>query len=255
MGTTRVLIIEDEPAAAKYLRSILEAVDKDIDVIDIIDSVEDSIMWFKSHQMPDIVFMDIHLSDGESFRIFDEVSISTPIIFTTAYDQYALDAFKVSSIDYILKPVKEDDVRRALEKWKILTANDRNIYSDRLSKMVSNRRNHTFLIRFRDKLIPVETSEIAFFHTCEEKVFLYTCNGNKYQIEQTLESLSGMLSEEMFFRANRQFIVSRGAIGEISVWFGSRLQVKLVPEAPERIIISKARVPEFKSWLSSNSGK
>ena len=247
----KILIIEDETAAAQNLSAILKEIAPDVEILDIIDTVVDSVEWFRSNPMPDLVFMDIHLSDGKSFRIFDSVKVDEPIIFTTAYDQYALEAFKVNGIDYILKPINEQDVSRAIDKWKMLTNADRSAYVERVDTMAQTERveQQTFLVRFRDKIIPLSCDDIAFFYTSDERVSAYNFKGERYPIERTLEALQGILPQNVFFRANRQFIVSREAVKDISVWFGSRLLLNLTLETPEKIIISKARVPEFKAWL------
>lgn len=250
----RVIIVEDETAAAVNLRSMLASIDSNVEVLAVLESVEEAVEFFSSDVEADVVFMDIHLADGESFRIFQSVDINIPIIFTTAYDEYALQAFKVNSIDYILKPYKEEDLRRALEKLERLTVGERTTQKDSREKMV--RKVHgdnmqTMLLRYKDKLIPVTADEVAFFYTSEERVTVTTLKGDCYPVDKTLESLSQQLSPEKFFRANRQFIVSRRAVKDIAVWFGSRLALNLTIETPERIIISKARVPEFKSWLQS----
>lgn len=247
----KILIIEDETAAAQNLSSILKEIAPDVEILDIIDTVVDSVEWFRSNPMPDLVFMDIHLSDGKSFRIFDSVKVDVPIIFTTAYDQYALEAFKVNGIDYILKPINEQDVSRAIDKWKMLTNADRSAYVERVDTMAQTERveQQTFLVRFRDKIIPLSCDDIAFFYTSDERVSAYNFKGERYPIERTLEALQGILPQNVFFRANRQFIISREAVKDISVWFGSRLLLNLTLETPEKIIISKARVPEFKAWL------
>lgn len=249
----KLLIIEDETAAAKNLRSILQSVTPDAQILDTIDTVVDSIEWFKSNPAPDLVFMDIHLSDGESFKIFEKVAVTSPVIFTTAYDQYALKAFQTNGIDYLLKPIQEDEVCRAVEKWRLLTGADRNDYTHKVDKLISGQHDdrQNFLVRFRDKLIPVSQSEIAYCYTSEEKVYAYGYNGERYLMEYTLEALSGMLSLKKFYRVNRQFIISRDAVVDVSVWFGSRLSVNLKVEIPEKIIVPKARVSEFKQWLKS----
>ena len=253
----RVLIIEDETAAAQNLQTILRSVVTDVQVLDVIDTVEDSIEWFRSNDMPDIVFMDIQLSDGESFKIFDSVNITCPVIFATAYDQYALKAFKVNSIDYLLKPINEAEVLRAVEKWRMLTGADRNSYSARVESVATEQRQmrQTFLVRFRDKIIPLHHHSIAFCYTAEERVYAYGYNAERYPMEYTLEALQGMLSPQMFYRDNRQFIIAREAVSDISVWFGSRLAVGLKVETPEKIIVSKARVPDFKQWLVNSADK
>ena len=245
----RAVIIEDETAASRNLKVLLASSHPEIDIVATLESVAESVEWFGSNAAPDLVFMDIHLADGNAFRIFDGVEISTPVIFTTAYDQYALDAFRVSGIDYILKPIKQEDLERAIAKFTSLTTSARKEYTERTAEMVERSRTKTILARVRDKIIPISEEEIAFFYTSEERVSVTTLDGKSYPVEGTLESLYGELGSEHFFRANRQFIISRKAIKDISVWFGSRLALNLSVEVPERIIISKARAAEFKSWL------
>lgn len=248
----RVVIIEDETAAAQNLSAILHKVCPDLEVVATIDTVVDSVEFFNSTPSIDLVFMDIHLADGSSFRIFDNVDITTPIIFTTAYDQYAIEAFKVNSIDYLLKPINEESVRRAIEKWQRLTSIERADYTSRINEVAQKQKaqaQQVFLVHFRDKIIPLQINDIAFFHTSEERVTAYCFNGSKYQVDLTLETLQSKLPSELFFRANRQFIISRKAVKDISVWFGSRLTVNLTIEAPERLVVPKARVHEFKGWL------
>lgn len=246
----RVVIIEDETAAAQNITAILRKVCPDAEVVATIDTVVDSVEFFRSAPALDLVFMDIHLADGASFRIFDSVDIATPIIFTTAYDQYAIEAFKVNSIDYLLKPINEEGLRRAIDKWQRLTSIERKEYSERVSEVAQNRPiEQTFLVHFRDKIIPLKAEDVAFFHTFEERVTAYCHTGEKYQIDLTLEALQAKLSGEEFFRANRQFIISRKAVKDISVWFGSRLLANLIVDTPERIVVPKARVHDFKAWL------
>ena len=253
----KVLIIEDETAAAVNLQAILCKVLPQHEVITILESVEEAVEFFEdeSQPSPDLVFLDIHLADGESFRIFDKVEITSPIIFTTAYDEYALRAFKVNSIDYILKPIKEDDLKRAIEKLSLLSGAERSEYSSRVKEMAEVQREergesqHVFLVHYKDKIIPLSIEDVAYFYTSNEKVTATTYSGEKYQVDRTLELLQGSLPVNNFFRANRQFIVSREAVKDIVVWFGSRLALNLKVETPEKIIISKARAPEFKQWL------
>ena len=246
----RVVIIEDETAAAQNLTSILRKVCPDVEIAATIDTIIDSVEFFRQNPKLDLVFMDIHLADGASFRIFDSVDVTTPIIFTTAYDQYAIEAFKVNSIDYLLKPINEEGVRRAIDKWQRLTSLERKKYSERVTDVAQNRpAEQTFLVHFRDKIIPLKREDIAFFHTFEERVTAYCHNGDKYQIELTMEALQTKLPSDDFFRANRQFIIARSSVQDISVWFGSRLVANLAISTPERIVIPKARVHDFKEWL------
>ena len=246
----KAIIIEDETAAARNLQVVLGELYPQVEIVATVESVAESCEWFASNPMPDLVFMDIHLADGNAFRIFDTTTISCPIIFTTAYDQYALEAFRVNSIDYILKPLKKSDVERAVGKFLTLTAPQRTDYSQRVEHLVSEgKRRTTLLVQVKDRIVPLEEGEIAFFHTADERVSVTTLDGKTYPVDGTLESLYGRYSGEDFYRANRQFIIARKAIKDISVWFGSRLAVNLTVPTPERIIISKARTSEFKGWL------
>lgn len=250
----RVIIVEDETAAVVNLRSMLATVAGDVEVVAVLESVEEAVEYFSQKPSADIVFMDIHLADGDSFRIFKSVEIEIPIIFTTAYNEYALDAFKVNSIDYLLKPYKEEDLRRALDKLQRLTAAERQEQQKSREQMVAAVQGgtlQTMLLRYKDKIVPVAMDEVAFFYTYAERVTLTTLKGESYPVDKSLEALQQQLSELKFFRANRQFIVSRSAVKDIAVWFGNRLALNLVVETPERIIISKARVPEFKLWLQA----
>jgi two-component system LytT family response regulator len=247
----RVVIIEDETAAAQNLSAILRKVCPDVEIVATIDTVVDSVEFFRTEPQLDLVFMDIHLADGNAFRIFERAKVDCPVIFTTAYDQYALDAFKVSGIDYILKPIKQEDLDRAIAKFSTLTSSARKEYSARTAEMVEHAHPKRILARVRDKIIPIGEEEIAFFYTENEHVNLTTLDGKCYPVDGTLESLMGEFGGEQFFRANRQFIISRDAVVDVSVWFGSRLSVNLKVEIPEKIIVPKARVSEFKQWLKS----
>ncbi len=247
----KTVIIEDETAATQNLLAIIREVCPECEVISEIESVRDAVKWFSANPHPDLVFMDIHLADGDAFRIFEQVQISSPIVFTTAYENYALEAFRVNSIDYLLKPIKPDDVRRAIEKLARLTKTDREEYTGRVSQMAGHHNAGGFLIHVKDKIIPLKPSEIAFFYTTQERVAITTFDGRTLPYDKALDAVMPMLSESGFFRANRQFIISRAAVEEISVWFGSRLSVNLRMKTPERIVISKARVPEFKRWLTA----
>ncbi|MBR4963980.1 MAG: response regulator transcription factor [Alistipes sp.] len=250
----RVVIVEDETAAAVNLRSMLTNIVDGVEVVAVLESVAEAVEFFGGAVDADVVFMDIHLADGDSFRIFQHVDIDIPIIFTTAYDEYALEAFKVNSIDYLLKPFKEEDLRRAIDKLTRLTRsehNEQNANRNRMVEQAQGQSVQTMLLRYKDKIIPVQMDDVAFFYTSEERVTVTTLSGDSYPVDKTLEVLTQQLSRDLFIRANRQFIVSRRAVKDIAVWFGSRLALNLSVATPERIIISKARVPEFKQWLQS----
>lgn len=245
----RALIIEDETAAARNLEAVLREVAPGVEILATLESVAESVEWLQSNPQSDLLFMDIHLADGDSFRIFESVEITAPVIFTTAYDRYALEAFKVNSIDYLLKPINTEDVRRALEKLRRLTSGERLDYGTRVRSLASQRQEEVFLVHVRDKIIPLQRDRIAYCYTANEKVTACDFDGAVYPMDKTLEALQSLLPDRDFFRANRQFIIARRAVKEIAVWFGSRLTLHLTVETPERIVISKARVPEFKEWL------
>ena len=245
----KALIIEDETAAARNLQAILREVAPAVEIVATLEGVEESIEWLRTHPQPDLLFMDIHLADGDSFRIFRAVEITAPVIFTTAYDQYALEAFKVNSIDYLLKPLNAADVVRALEKLRRLSSSERSDYGSRVRRMATRQREEVFLVHVRDRIIPLGRDRIAYCYTSNERVTACDYDGAVYPLDKTLEALEALLPTEDFFRANRQFIVARRAVKEIVVWFGSRLSLHLTVDTPERIVISKARVPEFKAWM------
>lgn len=247
----KTLIIEDETAAALNLAAVLRQVAPGVEILATLESVAESVCWLRTNPHPDLLFMDIHLADGDSFRIFDEVEVTAPVVFTTAYEQYALEAFRVNSIDYLLKPINADDVRRALDKLYRLTSGERLDYGSRVRTMASGASGEVFLVHVRDRIIPLRRDAIAYLHTANERVTACTLDGEVYPMDRTLEAYQTLLPDRDFFRANRQFIVSRRAVKEIAVWFGSRLTLRLAVPVPERIVISKARVRDFKEWLRS----
>jgi DNA-binding LytR/AlgR family response regulator len=249
----KVVIIEDETAAARNLAAIVRNVLPEAEIVAVLESVEESIEWLRGAEKPglDLLLVDIHLADGESFRIFESVEVACPIIFTTAYDQYALEAFKVNSIDYLLKPIKEEELRRAIDKLRRLSGGELAVRGENIARLARGRgdEQRVFLIPIRDKIIPLRVDQVAFFYTSDERVTATDHTGATLPMDRSLDKLLKVLSEDDFFRANRQFIVARGAIADISVWFGSRLSLNLRVKTPERIVISKDRVPEFKRWF------
>jgi two-component system LytT family response regulator len=254
----KALIIEDEILASRHLKKILDEVGT-MEVIDTLESIAETIEWFGSNPQPDLVFMDIHLADGIAFEIFNHVTINCPVIFTTAYDEYALRAFKVNSVDYLLKPVEVSDIQTALKKIKTLSGHD--AMQDTLTGLMDFfRRGQKYRTRFLipakgDKLMPVRVSDLAFFCIDTGIVKAVTFDGHTYRIDNTLDEISDMLDPDDFFRANRQFIISREAVKDIDFWFSGRLSLNLKVETPEKIVLSKARVPEFKDWFSGKTGR
>jgi two-component system LytT family response regulator len=260
----RTAIIEDEPATARNLKFLLQELDPEIEVLAILGGVKEAIAWMQQHAAEcDLIFMDIRLNDGLSLDIFGKVSIDAPVIFVTAYNDYALQAFKANGIDYILKPFDEDDLQQALARYRRLTSRPSgqsgpsgSIDVTQLQQLVATLRQppsfrQSFLVHFRDRLIPLTVEEIAWFYTAEETSYAVTGDNKKYIVEGTLEALQDQLDLKAFFRVNRQFIVHRKSISEISQYFNGRLLVKTIPESPDKMLISKARVPEFKAWMNT----
>jgi len=248
------LIVEDEELAVRNLTAILNEIGG-ITPIAFLESIAETVEWFAIHPQPDVVFMDIHLADGSAFEIFKLISIKCPVIFTTAYDEYALKAFKVNSIDYLLKPIDAIDVQNALNKLKELTKN--NLATDDFQKIISlirketNYKTHFLVSQKGDKLIPLQVSDIAYFFIDTDSVKAVTHADKKLTMDFTLDELMNMLNPLEFFRANRQFIVSRRCIKDLDLWFNNRLSVNMKPTTNEQVIISKARVSEFKTWFGS----
>ena len=250
----KALIIEDEVMAAQALQKLLGEVSPETEVISVFESIEDTVEWLRENPMPDLMFMDIHLADGSSFAIFERVDITCPVIFTTAYDEYALKAFEVNSIDYLLKPISKEALERAMNKYHTLS--ETHINSEQIERILSqlagkNKHKNYFLLPERDKLVPLAAKDIAYAYIDAKAVKLVTFEHKNYYLTHTLDDLLAKLDPQLFFRANRQFVVSRMAIKDVSIWFGNKLSINLNVEVPEKIIVSKARVAEFKHWFSS----
>ena len=251
----KAVIVEDELIAAQNLQRVIGQVAADIQVIAVLQSVEESVEWFSLNPAPDLVFMDIHLADGSSFGIFEKVQIKSPVIFTTAYDEYALKAFEVNSIDYLLKPINTKNFERAIAKFRHLASTNDNT-TDSIAKLLASY-NKTkdaykthFLIPHKDKLIPLPVERIACFYVENKMAKIITTDNETFYMDSPLEDLYLQLDPSEFFRANRQYIVSHKAIKDISIWFGSKLSINLIVTVPEKIIVSKARVAEFKVWYT-----
>ena len=253
----KAVIVEDEFVAARSLERLIKASGTEIDIVAVLQSVDESVEWFSQNTHPDVVFMDIHLADGDSFAIFEKTDIRCPIIFTTAYDEYALKAFEVNSIDYLLKPITRKDLEKALDKLAHFSFKNNN--ADIVSQIVQsihktkNPYKKHFLIPYKDKLIPLATEDIAFIYS-EFKMAKIVCfNGQAYSMDISLDELLRQLDPSLFYRANRQFIVSHRAITDLSLWFNGKLAVNLSVATPERIIVSRARSSEFKAWYMGNA--
>ncbi|CAN5481670.1 LytTR family DNA-binding domain-containing protein [soil metagenome] len=253
----KIVIIEDEPATARNLKHILQEIEPGITVLSILGTVKESVNWLKENAaLCNLLFMDIRLADGLSFEIFENIQIDLPVIFVTAYNDYALKAFKANGIDYVLKPFDETELTAALNKFKKLSkSNNQHIDNTALLSIMQQIKTTTaykksFLVQYRDKLIPVNTSDIYWFSTENEIVHAAIAGGKQYMIDGTLEKLLPQLDPAQFFRANRQYIINRNAITEVNFFFNGRLALKLNPEPKENVLISKARVSEFKEWMN-----
>ena len=248
----RVLIVEDETSSYENLLSILKEEAFDIEVVGNTESVAETVRWLKTNEQPDLIFMDVHLSDDSAFSIFNQMQVNVPIVFTTAYDQYALDAFRVNSIDYLLKPIKAKDVRRAIEKFHILSHIDVSAYLSRMvSLMPQSRWQSRLLIPLRDMLVPVNVSDISYIYSTEKNTMIRLNNGEQITSHKSLDSILSTLDPHQFFRANKQFAVNRNSVENITVWYDSRLLVVLNTDTPERLFVSKNRAAEFKHWMTT----
>ncbi|WP_103072186.1 LytR/AlgR family response regulator transcription factor [Aquimarina sediminis] len=252
----KVVIVEDEIAASDNLTFLLKAINPDIEILTVLDSVKSAIMYFSTPNMAELIFMDIHLADGISFEIFEEVDIKTPIVFTTAYDQYAIKAFKVNSIDYLLKPINEDELEEAILKFRSKSEDDKGInaqMSGMLQLLQTKTKSYktTYLVHQRDELIPIKTEDISYFYIETGIVKAVTIHNKSYSIDKKLEDVENELNPERFHRINRQFIVERNAIVNIKHYFNGKLIVNVNPPSKERMVVSKAKSSEFKKWVNS----
>jgi DNA-binding LytR/AlgR family response regulator len=251
----RTLIIEDEKAALRNLKAAMQEVDTDFDIVGETDSVTDTLEWFACHSMPELVFMDIHLADGSAFGIFEQVDITCPIIFTTAYDEYALQAFRVNSIAYLLKPISSADLQMAIDKLKLLGgAKAEGTKTDFQAVMHALKREEGYKTHFLvpvkgDRFVPVSVDQISYFYISDGVVKAVLQSSETFIFQQTLDELAELLNPRQFFRANRQYIIAHKAVVGVSLWFGGRMVLQLTPPTDEKVIISKARVPAFREWF------
>lgn len=250
----KVVIIEDEEIAAERLTALIKRYDASIEVTEIIDSVKNAVKYLSSNPFPDLMFVDIHLGDGLSFQIFEDVKVNTPIIFTTAFDEYAIQAFKLKSIDYLLKPVRQEELNSAIDKYKNwnmdgpkqelgLTA----LY-ELVQKKIPEYKNR-FSITIGQKLKTIGIDEAAYFYAEGNIVYLVTKANQQYPVDFTLESLCKQLNPNDFFRINRQYIVKLGSIENVHIYPKSKLKLSLFPAVKDEIFVSVDKVVKFKEWL------
>lgn len=246
------LIVEDEIPAAKRLQSMILKHMPHAEILPVLDSVASAISFFSSGIDTDLIFLDIQLADGQSFDIFESVTVSSPIIFTTAYDQFALQAFQVNSIDYLLKPIEDKELSRALRKYQQkgkFTFPDRENWASFLQSVQKPTYKERFLIRMGEELRFITVEEMNFLFSDQGLVYAQLADKRKFHLDFTLDQLVDMLNPDEFFRINRKFIVRLRAIDRIFTYFNSRLKLEVIPKAPFELIVSRDRVHDFKRWI------
>lgn len=250
-----VLIIEDELPNIQRLEKMLHTLDRNIAITATLQTVQASIQWLKSNEQPDIIFMDIRLTDGLSFEIFNQVIITAPVIFITAYDEYALKAFEVNGVDYLLKPLEPDKLEKSMAKAKSISELGSNESMLSLIRSMQAKQpiyRSRFLVAYRDKYILVMVDEIAYFTSENKATFLVTHQSQRYMIDQTLELLEKEMDPETFFRISRQFIVSVKSIHKIHQSFNGQLKIELSPALDEGILMSREKSSQLKKWLDQS---
>ncbi|SIO03381.1 LytR/AlgR family response regulator transcription factor [Algoriphagus halophilus] len=247
----KILLIEDEKPAVKRLLGLIKDYFPTSEFITDLDTVKKTIQWLRSHENPDLMFCDIQLADGNSFEIFEQVSVKTPVIFTTAYDQYAIKAFKVNAVDYLLKPIDPEELQRAIDKFNQQKLNqnlDLSLIQQLITKEKSSFKNR-FLVKFGEKIQSISIQEVAFFYSEERVTFLQTHEGKKYVLDSTLEQVESQIDPTLFFRINRKYLCSYSSISDIFTYSNSRLKIKLINCEDQDILISRDKTSAFKSWL------
>ncbi|MEQ9424555.1 MAG: LytTR family DNA-binding domain-containing protein [Cyclobacteriaceae bacterium] len=246
------LIIEDESLAAQKLIGLIEEIKPEIQVVDQLKSIESSVEWLSNNSQPDLIFCDIELLDGQCFEIFKNVKVKCPVIFTTAYDQYAIKAFEVNSIDYLLKPIKPEKLKASLHKLDSLRPGSTEIDLNQLADLIKAKDatyKSRFMVKVGQKIRSVSVDEIAYFFTREKLTMMVTTTGDKYVVDQPLDELELLLNPEVFFRANRRYLTRIESISEIHPYFKGRVKINLNPSIDDDIVISSEKTPTFKAWL------
>ncbi|MCE6989624.1 LytTR family DNA-binding domain-containing protein [Dyadobacter sp. CY323] len=254
----KVLIIEDEYPAAERLEKLIKKHDPRIEIAGVLESVESARRWFKSEEPVDLIFSDIQLSDGLSFQIFEEFPAHSPIIFTTSYDEYAIKAFRVKSIDYLLKPIKLPELAEAIKKYESIKEDfSPKAYARKVETLLDSleisRKPYKmrFLVKNGEQLIPINQESVAYFYTANEMSCLVGNDGRQYLVDYTLEELESLVDPLSFFRVNRQFIARITAIQKIHTYFNGKLKVELRPQTTQEVVISREKAAAFKAWLES----
>ena len=255
----KIFIVEDEDLAVKKLKKTLQSVDEEAIVVGHADSIKSSVDWLQSNPAPDLILMDIELADGQSFEIFNQAKVKSPVIFITSYDEYALKAFKVNSIDYLLKPVQKEDLQAALEKYKQLKTaykesassevNIETLIKELQQKLNIKEFRKRFLVKHGQKLVSIETDDIAYFFSDGRLNFFKTNDNRKFVVDYTMDELSEMLDSDKYFRISRSYYISVNSVDQIHDYFGNRLLLHLKPPSDKEAIVSREKVSDFKDWL------
>ena len=248
-----VLIIEDEAKSARELANMIGHIDRDIQILATLDSIEQALNWFAENEQPDLIFSDIQLADGLCFDIYNQIEIKSPVIFCTAFDEYLINAFDTNAVSYLLKPITRNQVERALDKFYSLksafeTLQERQKLTG-LLQQIKHQYKTALLVYQKEKIIPVQVKDIAFFYLDKTIVNITTLNGQRYYLSGKLEELNKVLDPTVFFRANRQFLINRAAVANAERFFARKLVIKLTIKTPEDIVVSKAKAAEFLHWL------
>jgi DNA-binding LytR/AlgR family response regulator len=247
------LIVEDEKVAADRLVGLIKKCDPSINISEIVQSVKNAVLWLNTHQAPGLIFMDIQLADGLSFEIYEQTIVKTPVIFTTAYDEYALKAFKVNSIDYLLKPIDQHELNNAIDKFKASNKHKEipaQVFDNILNSLTKNYKNK-FVLKVGEHIKVFTLEDVQCFYSMEKYTFLQNNSGRDYAINYTLDQLEDLLDPAQCFRINRKFIVSFSAISDIISYSNSRLKVKLNSNESDDLIVSREKVQDFKKWLEN----
>ncbi len=255
------ILIEDEYPAAERLEKLIKKADGSIQVLAVLESIEAAKAWFAKNSAPDLIFSDIQLSDGLSFQIFEEITVKSPIIFTTSYDEYAIKAFKVKSIDYLLKPIKQQELQNAIEKFKKLKSDFsdnqylENLHTLKMESLLDSLRSterkykSRFLVTQGDQLLPIPTEQIAYFFTSNEMLCLVRKDNKQFLVDYTLEELEKCLNPTHFFRINRQFLAHLSCIHKIHYYFNGKLKLELIPTPAQEVLVSREKAASFKKWI------
>lgn len=247
-----VLIIEDEESAFENLKRILLEIDPGINIVCWLQSVEQSIHWFKTNAIPDLIFLDIQLSDDVSFKIFESLEVTAPIVFTTAFDEYAIKAFELNSIDYILKPISRNSIEKSITKYKSSVNRTPKSYDSFIQDLktvsINPSYKERFLVNKADELVIVPTASISYFFK-DTDTYVVLKTGDHYAVKFTLDELVDILDPLQFYRINRQMIVSINAISKITFWFNGKLKLRLIPEFDEPVFVSREGATKFKAWM------